>query len=1155
MAAAMTLTSLPLMAAPVSAAATEVGETPVTVIDGSSTDGWTGNTVSSVKLTDGEKNTYMNVSVTGGAFTGVTNNEAPMLPADTYTMTFRARKTYGVDGKLKIRYRIFNAEIMSGYLTNEWQNFTVSKTIDAETAFYILIRGGNDNWNASEPYTLPFDFDDVVVKNSAGKVIFEWGNTNTDASAWKKNGGAIFNTCVEEGDAIAISGMTVNYVQSQLDLINNPIELYSGKYRFTARMRRTETLLSNYEITLEEGSTTIYSSTKDNNSMEVRAYAYTGTADKINQRTAVALYPTATPTYQPFTVDTAWREYTFDVDVPEGETTTVTGFGFGGGYQAFHTLGMMIDELSVACIESYDVQTELDPVVPGNLVVDGACNEGIPEGLTDNNYTLKWNKKGFVEAPARDRGDQPIEYRAKLTKPLDPTHVYLFSLRMRSDSVVGNTNRARFYGINGGSAVYPMSGYISESQKNWVPFDTEWTTYTFRIDSNTNPALFAGDTVGLRISGPAGPMNKLFLDSFELIDLTEKSGLGYTNLLEGATSAENAGLWKPNTMKVTPMTEDGTDFIRVTDITVNYLGVTFDPGMVLDPGDYKLSFNLRTAVTGETTVLRGRNSVDNVSVTVNGVNNAWKAVDMNFTVTEPTAFTLFVNGGPNAAYVQDYDISGLTLVCFTPPAEANGNLIVNGGFNDADEAVNLAGWTDTNALDTEIVDSNGVVVISARDVGYIAPTFTTGVKLDAREAYRLSFRVRTADLADYGYIRPFAIAKDGTAIPLIPRDVSSANEYHPSLTFVSGEWTTLMFDINPSINSDVLGTDNFKVSLYGSPLNPAGYPSLFVDDMILREVEYTEGGIPNIGIVMMLLHKRRVAAEGGDVVEEFVPTNLIAGADTAANLNKWVAGNQVLEAKTEGKTSYMAASGITVNYIGFTYNSGVTLQPGSYRFSCMLRTSVKGETSKLRVFSPVSNTAVIADINNTWKLVTVDFTITEAQEYSFKICGYGDAKYIQAYDIAELSLIDLREKPSEGGKIDIVNLIDGAASSTTGWAAGTQKLEAKTDTDGTKYLAASGITVNYAGFIYKPGFSLEPGTYEVKVDLRAANKGESTNLRLINFTNDASIMVKADNNWKTASFIFTLNEPTEFQLKICGGTSPTDVQNYDIANVSLVKLG
>ena len=38
-------------------------------------------------------------------------------------------------------------------------------------------------------------------------------------------------------------------------------------------------------------------------------------------------------------------------------------------------------------------------------------------------------------------------------------------------------------------------------------------------------------------------------------------------------------------------------------------------------------------------------------------------------------------------------------------------------------------------------------------------------------------------------------------------------------------------------------------------------------------------------------------------------------------------------------------------------------------------------------------------------------------------------------------------------------------------------------------------------------------------------------------------------------FTFTLTEAKEFNLKICGGTSPTDIQNYDIANISLEKIG
>ena len=1162
MSAMLALTSVPFMAAPVSAAVTAVGEEKVVITDGSSIDGWSGHTPSVKNLSTG-KNTYMHVRITSNGSQGITNNEAPTLPADTYTMTCKVRKAPGVDGKMKVRYRIFNQELTSGYLTEEWTSLTVTKEITADTAFYILIRGANDQFKLSEPYVYPFDVDDVVVKNSAGEVIFEWGATNTSADAWKANGGCPFDVCVDDGSAVSVTGMTTNYTHTYFDFKDNALELYSGVYRLTVKMRRNDTLAANYTFQLKSTDSTIYERIdKDNNVMAARMYAYTGDAQFFGERTMIPLYPVGSPNDQAFTIDDVWKEVSFDIDVPEGEVKTITGISMNGGPNAAYTLGFMIDEMSIQLVESHEVETEIEEAVEGNLIVDGACNEGIPEGMTDANYTLRWNPKGFAIIPARERGDQPTFYTAKLSEPIDTNHAYLFSFRVRTDGTVANKNQVRVYGGATGKAVVPLEGYVSEAQNNWLPITGEWKTFTFRIDADTNSDMFNGDSVGIRFAGPAGPMSELQIDSFQLIDLSAKYGLGYTNLLDGATSAENVAQWKPaSTITVDQLNDNGVDVVRVENISVNYMGTTYNPGLTLEPGDYKLSFSLRTAVAGETTVLRAMNSVDNVTVFVNGVNNSWKSVEMAFTVTEPTDLTLFINGGPNALYVQSYDVANVSLICLTPHAEAEGNLIANGAFNSADEAENLAGWSDANGgLTTETVESDNVISIAARDVGYIPATFTTGVKLYARKAYRLTFRIRTADLNESGYIRLYTTI-EGEQYPIIINDNPNAVEIHPSLFAVNGEWTTIFVDINSQQNAELLGVENFEIGIYGSPMTPPGFPQLFVDDMVIREVKESSGGIPNLGIVMMLMHKSR-AEIGADADIGWEPTNLIEDADTADGIAKWAAADQKVEAKTEGDIEYVTASEIKVNYKGFVYNSGVTLEPGNYKLTLKLRTSNAGEKSQIRVFPRLDNSDLeqkLVDITDRWTEVEVTVIVPAAAQFGLKFCGGPNEKYVQDYDIGDICLVDVNEQaPVSGKPAEKENLAKGAATAEQldKWTVGNQKLEAKKDSaTGAPYLAASGITVNYTGFTYKPGITLEPGVYLVSCDLRAANKGEQTNLRIINFNDGASIFVKAGNAWTTASYTVAITEAKEFTLKVCGGTSPADIQDYDISNVVLNKIG
>ena len=131
----------------------------------------------------------------------------------------------------------------------------------------------------------------------------------------------------------------------------------------------------------------------------------------------------------------------------------------------------------------------------------------------------------------------------------------------------------------------------------------------------------------------------------------------------------------------------------------------------------------------------------------------------------------------------------------------------------------------------------------------------------------------------------------------------------------------------------------------------------------------------------------------------------VGGAlDSEADAANWSANGQKLEAKIEGDIEYLAASGITVNYVGFTYKPGVTLQPGEYKFSCKVRTSVKGDTTSLRVVNGIDNTQNFATVVGDWTEITFNFNVSSASEFSFKICGGMQAECIQPYDISDINL-------------------------------------------------------------------------------------------------------------------------------------------------------
>ncbi len=353
---------------------------------------------------------------------------------------------------------------------------------------------------------------------------------------------------------------------------------------------------------------------------------------------------------------------------------------------------------------------------------------------------------------------------------------------------------------------------------------------------------------------------------------------------------------------------------------------------------------------------------------------------------------------------------------------------------------------------------------------------------------------------------------------------------------------------------------------------------VYVGDIKIAEkpVKFTA---PNVGIMMALLLKKP---------PKFEYTNLIPHVYNDAGTSYWSApGNCTLTATIpEEGDAYLSMRGMEKNLDAFVYTPGVTLQPGTYKFSASIRSANKGVKTMVR--------ALIGDktfgnvwMDNSWLSIGGEFTVTETTEFIVRFFGGPDQSFKQPYDVTGLKLIYLNEDPNyvapdpsekeeekedvkpevkkeyvdNGNEEVVLKAVDGSEIpnvfndvGTDKWIIDDQSLTVKSQ-GGNLYLAMRDITVNHKGFTYKPGVTLEPGTYFFSADLRAAVKGDKTMLRAI-INNETTVgNVWFTNDWTVMSGQFTVTAPTEFTVKFFGGPDGSFIQDYDVSNILVTNIG
>ena len=1053
--------------------------------------------------------------------------------------------------------------------------------------------------------TTPFEIGDLYTEHTMQKtslgtkaIIFGSMNAATGNKPFDLLGVKIY-----DGDNVYVAEGVYNNGTWSNNWTNNAREYELKSEPAYVAVSDAETNLKRLYYTFDEAITLVPGSYKI--SADVRPRVYTMEKDGVPKTRAfrIALYKEtgtsapvsatglsssgATGALTPANGALNWSTISQTIEVTETQTLKRIDL-FGGTTAGLDNTAYDLRNFAIERLSAPEAEVE------GNLIADGTCNDGIPAGMTDSyDHTLTYGA-GYVVVEPHNSGVEHVKYVPSLKKPIDPSHTYELSFRIRCNDKNESCN-VRLYNSDGKSTVNPQDGYVSETKKNVIPVDGDWKTVKIRISADTNAGAFLDDGIGIRIHGynaidievangtPKG-FSELRLDSFVLIDLTEMYGVGaYTNLITDGdcTSGAPKKMIDYNNLPIVHNTEaDGNGYVTFSGRdgglkAVNY--TTSVEGGLDATHTYRFTFKVRlNSASSENPRMRVFSTASvALQATATGnqyVNLTDKWQTVTFEINPDNANkAMITNGqlsfnihGDGGKGLKSIDLDDFKLIDLTIPAEVEGNLIKNGGLNHADPEKNLEGWTDeikTNKLNSEIVDGSGVIEVAAREVGTQGVKYTSNVELKAGRNYVLSFRIRAKAKNDTSVLRLYTETNGNKFNEIIPT-CNNKLEVQKNFVTITSEWQTLTFEIDMLTNSVFTEADTFNFRIQGAPGATPGHCAYYIDDLVLLEKEDDDDGRLDTGVVMMLLKKKQTEGGSGKVTsKDFVPTNLIANANTEAELPNWKTLKQTLEIKTEGGKNYLAASDITVNYYGFTYNPGITLPAGTYEFSCKLRTSAPGEKTVLRVTNSSGGVELILDVDNKWQEAAYRFTVTEPMVFSVKIVGGTKAEYIQSYDIADIKLIDVNEKApkNDGQKVEGIDYL-GNAVSEDGlklWNAKKQKLEYVSTKEG-GYLSMGDITSPTPGFDFVPESPIPAGKYKLTGAFRTANAGELTHIRL-NFRDaDGNVLHKINvyptsGEWLKVEAYVTLSAPA-VRLWINGGPNIAYIQPYEVSELSLVSV-
>jgi len=339
---------------------------------------------------------------------------------------------------------------------------------------------------------------------------------------------------------------------------------------------------------------------------------------------------------------------------------------------------------------------------------------------------------------------------------------------------------------------------------------------------------------------------------------------------------------------------------------------------------------------------------------------------------------------------------------------------------------------------------------------------------------------------------------------------------------------------------------NVTHALDGSPLNVAETYVDFKDlELVFFPEEGRKGGIPNLGIVMMLMHKR-----GGNV--DKLPTAELTAVEAGTTAGEAVTAYDAKSFKAEvvdnGGNKYMTCTnrinngdGITVKDIGLNLDSSK-----SYEVKFDIRASVdvvkiashnEGQTYVRVWYGQNAKTGVESIfVDDAWTTVTVPYVADQVKAGLHIVGGIG-ATYAHPFDIDNIRVVEagtnnvvasvdfenVDAKVFAADEIYSVNGLEFIPKYMYSDAENGKDATVAIEVDNAYARASLTSTASKVGFVdYKAEATLEPGTYTLTAMVRNGNFNGSNNDISVN-TAPNYIMREPDNSTTTTRQRITEN--------------------------------
>ena len=117
--------------------------------------------------------------------------------------------------------------------------------------------------------------------------------------------------------------------------------------------------------------------------------------------------------------------------------------------------------------------------------------------------------------------------------------------------------------------------------------------------------------------------------------------------------------WNLSNHNLTVKSQGGNLYLAMRNIPVNYQRFTYKSGVTLEPGTYYISCDIRTAVKGETSMIRLW--VNDTRVKSEQINNDWTTFASEFTVSAEGELVIAFSGEADMNFTQDYDVANIMV--------------------------------------------------------------------------------------------------------------------------------------------------------------------------------------------------------------------------------------------------------------------------------------------------------------------------------------------------------------------------------------------------------------------------------------------------------------------------------------------------------------